>query len=58
VLDCDGVAVGVAVVVFDDEVQPAIDNKPTITSMIIANNFFSIQFPPDGKMNQRGQKAA
>jgi hypothetical protein len=36
-----------------DDVQPAIDNEATITSTMIANNFFIIQVPLDGKTIQR-----
>jgi hypothetical protein len=41
-----------------NDVQPAIDNEATITSTMIANNFFSIQIPLDEKMNQKGKTAA
>jgi hypothetical protein len=36
-----------------DDVQPATDNEAITTSTIIANNFFFIQIPLDGKMNQK-----
>jgi hypothetical protein len=39
--------------------QPATDNNATITSTMMANNFFSVQIPPiDEKINQKSQKAA
>jgi hypothetical protein len=52
----DGVGVGVG----DDvpkrlTVQPATDSEATITSIIMANNFFSMQAPLDGKINQIGK---
>ena len=36
-----------------DDVQPAIDNEATITSTMIANNFFIIYILVDVKMNPR-----
>ncbi len=41
-----------------DDVQPAIDNEATITSTMIANNFFIIQVPLHGRTNQNRTTAA
>jgi hypothetical protein len=48
VADTDGVLLAAWLLLVDD-VHPAIDNEATITSTMIANNFFSIQAPLDGK---------
>jgi len=54
----DGVVVGTLLanglgLVVAGDVQPAIDNEATVTSMMRASNFFSIQTLLDEKINQR-----
>jgi hypothetical protein len=39
-------------------VHPAIDKEAITTRTIVINNFFSMQVPLDGKMNQKRTRAA
>jgi hypothetical protein len=47
VLDADCAVLLTVLLLLVDDVQPAIDNEATMTSTMIANNFFIMQVPLD-----------